>query len=71
MAKIKEIMTVKEVAEFLGVHPMTIYKYVRQGKIPGFKIGADWRFNKMSIEKWMVEKEGMNNIKSQGGQNEE
>ncbi len=71
MVKAKQVMTVKEVAEFLGVHPMTIYKYARQGKIPGFKIGVDWRFNKRSIEKWMAEREEINNKKSQGGQNEE
>lgn len=71
MAKPKEIMTVREVAEFLDVHPMTIYKYARQGKIPGFKIGVDWRFNRKSIERWVIEKEETNNKKSQGGQNEE
>ena len=63
MAKAKQVMTVKEIAEYLDVHPMTIYKYVQEGKIPAFKIGASWRIRKESIKKWMDE----NEHKNQGG----
>jgi excisionase family DNA binding protein len=56
-------MTVKEIAEYLDVHPMTIYKYVQDGKIPAFKIGASWRIRRESIKKWMDE----NEHKNQGG----
>lgn len=56
-------MTVKEIAEYLGVHPMTIYKYVKDGKIPAFKIGTSWRIRRDSIKKWMDE----NEYKNQGG----
>lgn len=56
MNKNKEIMTTKEVAEYLGIHPLTVHKYARQGKIPAFKIGTDWRFHKRYIEKWIEEK---------------
>ena len=56
-------MTVKEIAEYLGVHPMTIYKYVQDGKMPAFKIGASWRIRRDSIKKWMDE----NEHKNQGG----
>ncbi|MFA4992301.1 MAG: helix-turn-helix domain-containing protein [Candidatus Omnitrophota bacterium] len=63
MAKPKQVMTVKEIADYLDVHPMTIYKYVQDGKIPAFKIGASWRIRKDSIRKWMEE----NEHKNQGG----
>ncbi len=63
MAKFKQVMTVKEIAEYMGVHPMTIYKYVQEGKIPAFKIGASWRIRRDSIKKWMEESEH----KNQGG----
>ena len=63
MAKAKQVMTVKEIAEYLDVHPMTIYKYVQDGKIPAFKIGASWRIRRDSIKKWMDE----NEHKNQGG----
>ncbi len=56
MAKDKKIMTAKEVAEYLSIHPLTIHKYARQGKIPAFKIGANWRFLRKSIDKWIQRK---------------
>lgn len=52
----KEIMTTKEVAEYLSIHPLTVHKYAREGKIPAFKIGTDWRFHKKSLEKWIHQK---------------
>ena len=52
----KEVMNTKEVAEFLKLHPFTVNKFAREGKIPAFKIGADWRFYKKHIEGWIQEK---------------
>lgn len=52
----KEIMTAQEVADYLNIHPLTVHKYARQGKIPAFKIGTDWRFHRKYIEKWIQEK---------------
>ena len=57
MAKSKQVMTVKDVAGYLDVHPMTIYKYVRDGRIPAFKIGDSWRIRRDSIQKWIKESE--------------
>lgn len=51
MASDDEILTVKEVGEILQVHPSTIYKLTRQGKIPAFRVGSDWRFRKDVIER--------------------
>ncbi|KPK99086.1 MAG: hypothetical protein AMJ95_00495 [Omnitrophica WOR_2 bacterium SM23_72] len=56
MAKDKEIMTAKEVAEYLNIHPLTVHRYAREGRIPAFKIGTDWRFHKKYIERWIREK---------------
>jgi len=52
----KEIMTAKEVADYLSLHTLTVHRYAREGKIPAFKIGADWRFHKKYIERWIREK---------------
>jgi excisionase family DNA binding protein len=52
----REIMTAKEVAYYLNLHPLTVHKYAREGKIPAFKIGTDWRFHKKYIERWIKEK---------------
>jgi len=57
MAKTREVLTIKGVAEYLNVHPMTIYKYVKEGKIPAFKIGTSWRIRRGSMEAWMEENE--------------
>lgn len=60
MPKVKEIFTAKEVAEYLNIHPLTVHKYAREGKIPAFKIGTDWRFHKKYIERWIREKSSYN-----------
>jgi len=56
MLREKEILTTKEVADYLNIHPLTVHKYAREGKIPAFKIGTDWRFHKKYIERWIREK---------------
>ena len=56
MPKDKEIMTVKEVAEYLSIHPLTVHRHAREGKIPAFKIGTDWRFHRKYLEKWIKQK---------------
>jgi excisionase family DNA binding protein len=50
------VMTVKELSEYLRVHPSTIYKLLRRGELPGFRIGTDWRFNAEVIDRWCLER---------------
>ena len=50
-----DILTVRELCDLLQVHQSTVYKLVRQGKIPSFRIGSDWRFRRDVIERWMTE----------------
>ncbi|MFH1269671.1 MAG: helix-turn-helix domain-containing protein [Candidatus Omnitrophota bacterium] len=56
MPQDKEILTTKEVAEYLKIHPLTVHRYAREGRIPAFKIGTDWRFHKKYLEKWIKQK---------------
>ncbi|HTW87056.1 MAG TPA: helix-turn-helix domain-containing protein [Candidatus Binataceae bacterium] len=49
------VMTVKELSSYLRVHPSTIYKLLRRGELPGFRIGTDWRFNAEVIDRWCLE----------------
>ncbi len=53
--KFSDIMTVSETAEYLRIGKTTLYKMVRDGKIPAFKIGNQWRFRRDDIEKWLEE----------------
>ncbi len=49
----KEIMTPREAAEYLSVHVRTIYRLVKNGEIPGRKIGGSWRFKKDALDEWL------------------
>ena len=51
------LFTVQELAEYLKMQPITIYKHVAAGKLPGFKVGSKWRFRKATIDKWIEEQE--------------
>ena len=53
------IMTLEEVAEYLRVHPSTVYRLLTRHLIPAFKIGSDWRFNRASIEQWCKKAEAL------------
>lgn len=54
------IITVRELAAYLRVHPTTVYRLVRQEKLPSFRVGSDWRFDREAIERWMSEKQTQN-----------
>lgn len=53
-APVDRMMTVKEVAQYLKLNPITVYRYAAQGKIPGFKVGSSWRFKKEILDEWVV-----------------
>jgi DNA binding domain, excisionase family len=50
-----EILTIKEVAEFLKVNERTVYRLAAAKKIPAFKVGNAWRFKKAEIDQWISE----------------
>jgi len=49
-----EIMTTKEMAEYLKLHAITICKLCKEGKIPAIRIGRVWRFDKKVIDQWIA-----------------
>jgi excisionase family DNA binding protein len=55
MEKYPKIMTTKEVAGYLKCHTSTIYKLLRQNRIPVFKVGSDYRFDIDALETWARE----------------
>ncbi len=55
-----KVMTVREVADYLHVHPTTIYRLVRRNQIPAFHVGSDWRFNIEEIDRWRLEQQNFN-----------
>ncbi len=49
----QKIMTISEVAELLKVHPITVYRLIKQGKLPYFRIGRILRFDADQLEDWL------------------
>src|SRR2546425_12912608 len=53
-----KVLTVSELSEYLRVHRSTIYRLLKKGQLPGFKIGSDWRFNVEAIDQWRFQQGG-------------
>jgi excisionase family DNA binding protein len=56
MDKQKEVMTLREASQYLGISPDTLYKYLNEDKIPAFKLGNRWRFKKDLLDRWIERK---------------
>ena len=54
------LFTVQELADYLRMKPVTIYKHATEGKIPAFKVGSHWRFKKATIDSWIAQQENTN-----------
>ena len=48
-----EILTIKQVADFLKVTERTIYRLAAAKQIPAFKVGGTWRFSRAEINQWI------------------
>jgi excisionase family DNA binding protein len=51
------VLTVHELCEYLKVHQSTIYRLLKKGQLPAFRIGSDWRFNVEDVERWLAERQ--------------
>jgi len=47
------LISVEELAHYLGLRRQTIYNWLHKKKISGMKIGKVWRFDRKEIEKWL------------------
>ena len=54
--ELKEVMTLREASQYLGISPDTLYKYLGERSIPAFKLGNRWRFKKDVLDRWMEKK---------------
>ena len=55
----REVMDIRQAAEYLGISGDTLYRYASEGFIPAFKLGNRWRFKKSLLDAWMDEKSGV------------
>ncbi len=51
--RLPRLMTVDELADYLGLKKQTIYNWLQQKKISGIKIGKVWRFDRKYIDEWL------------------
>ena len=47
----------RELSEYLRVHPTTVYRLLRAKQLPGFRVGSEWRFSLDVIDRWRSEGE--------------
>lgn len=55
----EDYLTVSQAAEKIGVSLLTVYKYLNQGKLKGFKIGGNspkrhWRIRPADLESFIT-----------------
>ena len=55
---LREVMDIRQAAEYLGISADTLYRYASDGAIPAFKLGNRWRFKRSLLDAWMVEQSG-------------
>ena len=60
-----QLLSVDEVARHLKVNPTTVYRLVRQGQIPGFKVGDQWRFSQEMLDSWMKDQATLQMLKAE------
>jgi excisionase family DNA binding protein len=44
------LLTLREVAKYLNVHPVTVYRLVKNGELRGLRVGRDFRFEIKVLE---------------------
>ncbi len=50
-----DLLTTKQLMELLSVDRTTIYRMLNDGRLPGVRVGGQWRFPRRAIEKWIAE----------------
>jgi excisionase family DNA binding protein len=49
----ERLMTLQQASEFLQIDPDTLRALARRGRVPGMKIGRQWRFDPILLRKWV------------------
>ncbi|MEX0931969.1 MAG: helix-turn-helix domain-containing protein [Candidatus Paceibacterota bacterium] len=49
----KEFYTAQDLADKLGVNIMTIYRYIKAGRLKAYKIGKEFRIEKKEFDSFL------------------
>ncbi len=50
-----DILSIRQLAEYLMVSEKTIYRMLERNRLPAVRVGAQWRFRKRDIDAWLDE----------------
>lgn len=50
----REVMDIRQAAEYLGISNDTLYGYAAEGFLPAFRLGNRWRFKRSSLDERML-----------------
>lgn len=50
---VEQIYTTEQVAKLLQIHPLTVLKYIKQGKMHGIKLGRIYRIRESDLQKFL------------------
>jgi two-component system, NtrC family, sensor kinase len=53
----RDLLSVEEVAEYLGVNPVTVYRWCKDGRLPCLRIGKFWRVRQQALEVFLRQSE--------------
>ncbi|HEY7878109.1 MAG TPA: PTS sugar transporter subunit IIA [Gemmatimonadaceae bacterium] len=48
-----DLLSPKQLAEYLQLSQRTIYRLLDRGDLPGVKVGGQWRFRKATVDEWL------------------
>lgn len=53
MADNDEVLNIDQLSRYLKVPKSTLYRLVREEKIPAHKVGKQWRFLRGAVDRWL------------------
>ena len=62
----REVMDIRQAADYLGISGDTLYRYASEGFIPAFKLGNRWRFKRSLLDAWMVKMSSAESARERG-----
>ncbi|MFB0537029.1 MAG: helix-turn-helix domain-containing protein [Anaerolineae bacterium] len=49
----QSFLTPQEVSELLRVSVQTVRRWIKEGRLPAYKVGRAWRIGKVDLDKWL------------------
>ena len=53
-----QLLTLSEAADVLQVSTRTLQRMIRNGHLPAFKVGGQWRLRETQLRQWVENREG-------------